>query len=502
MKKNSLRIVVALIIVVSLLFSQIAFAETAVTPTTPPTTGSDLEYLQSVMKMIKEKYKGEISDQKLIEGALKGMFDTMDPYTRYFTPEEADSFFGSLNGSYEGIGVMIEKQGDYVVIIKVFASSPAEKSGVLPGDKIVKVEDKNVVGASIDEVSSKIKGTAGTKVKIDFIRGAAEKITKEIARGKIELSPVTYEIKGDIGYIKLDSFSVDSSNYINKALDEMDKRNIKKLILDLRDNGGGYVDQAVAIAKRFVPKGLIAKLDYKAEEYTDEEYRSTLEKTKYKLAVLVNGMSASASEILAGAIQDTGAGVLIGTKTFGKAKVQSIIPLLKPEAYEKYSKQVGAEVVDSSDLAKYGISPLDSEIQGYSKITIGMYTTPKGRMIDLKGLTPDISVIDPVISKNIDVKSIQKLGKLVKPKLGEEGLDVLNAEKILKLMGFDIGTPDMKLDNKTFAAIKKFQKENGGYPYGGMDFHTQQWLNESLDKLIMSTDLQYAKAVEYFTSPK
>jgi carboxyl-terminal processing protease len=498
MRKKSFRTILVLMIISCMLLSQTVFAESAAISTTAPATTTDnsLEYLQSVMNMIKEKYKGEITDEKLIEGALKGMFGSMDAYTQYFTVDETKEFLGALNGTYEGIGVMIEKQGDYVTVIKVFATSPAENSGILPGDKIAKVEGKSVIGASIEEVKSKIIGAAGTKVNIEFLRGTNQKITKVITRGKITISPVTYEIKGDIGYIKLDSFSDDSNAYITKALDAMDKKNIKKVILDLRDNGGGYVDQVVLIAQKFVPAGLITKLDYKSEEYKDIEYLSYLIETKYKLAVLVNGMSASASEILAGAIQDTGAGTLIGTKTFGKAKVQNFVNLLKAEAYDKYSKQLGVQIIDASDLMKYGIIPLDSEIQGTTKITVGMYTTPKGRMIDLKGLTPDITVADPVIQKNIDVKSIQKLSEAAALKLSNEGVDVYNAEKILTLSGYTLGTPDMKFDDKTSVALKKFQKDNKGSVTGQLDLKTQQLLNAKLDKLILSTDKQYAKAIE------
>ena len=494
MRKNLIKFILVLVIL-SFLFSQTVFAaDTAVVP-----AGSkDMEYLKSVMDMIKEKYKGEISDDKLIEGALKGMFNTMDPYTTYYTPEEKDSFYGDLNGTYQGIGIMIEKQGDYVVIIKVFAASPAEMAGILPGDKFVTAAGKDMTGASPDEVASLVRGPAGTKVKIELIRGGStEKISLEVPRAQITLNPVTYEIKGDVGYIKLESFGENSNQFISQALSEMDKKNIKKIVLDLRDNGGGLVDQAVAIAQNFVPKGLITKLDFKSEEIADQEYRSNLATPKYKLAVLVNGMSASASEILAGAIQDTHAGTLIGTKTFGKAKVQNLLPILKPEAYEKYSNQLGVKIVDASDLMyKYNIYPQESEIEGYTKITTGTYTTPNGRMIDLQGLTPDISIPDPIMTKNVDVKSIQKLKKTVKPKLGDEGVDVYNAEKILKLAGYDIGTPDTKLDTKTFAAIKKFQKTSGVGTYGTLDFTTQNLLNVKLDKLVISIDLQYAKALD------
>lgn len=466
----------------------------SINPVTYETKG-DMGYLQSAMNMLKEKYNGAISDEKLIEGALKGIFGTMDAYTNYFTVDEVGSFFNKLNGSYEGIGVLFEKEGDYVVVTKVFAASPAEAAGVVPGDKLVEIMGVSVLGVSPEEVLSKIKGPEGTKVKVGFIRGT-QKIDIEMITKKISISPVTYEIKGDIGYIKLDSFSEDSNLYVTKALAEMDEMNIKKLILDLRDNGGGYVDQVVYIAQNFVPMGLITKLDYKSEKSKDVEYFSYLNEIKYKLAVLVNGESASASEILGGAIQDRAAGTLIGTKTFGKAKVQRIVQLLKAEVFKKLSKTLGTSIVDTSTLESYGIKLRQNEIGGYTRITVGTYTTPNGRMIDLQGLTPDIVVADPEISRNTDVKKIMKLNKKTVLKQGQEGLDVLNAEKILTLSGYSLDAPDFKFDDKTSAALKKFQKDNRLTSNGQLDLNTQQILNDYLENIILNTDKQYAKAIE------
>jgi carboxyl-terminal processing protease len=461
----------------------------------------DLGYLESIMDMIKEKYRGEITDSQLIEGALKGMFNTMDPYTTYFTSEEADSFFDEMSGSYEGVGISMEKQGDYITVIKVFPLSPAEKSGIMMGDKIAAVNGKNVVGASIDEAASLIRGPAGTKVTIGIIRqGLSGVLNIEVQRAKIKLNPVLHEIRDDIGYIKIETFNANASEYVSEALQEMDKNNIKKIILDLRNNPGGEVKQAVSIAGNFVPKGLITKLDFKSESDSDEEYYSRLEKVKYKLAVLVNGTAASASEILAGAIQDTGAGKLIGTKTFGKAKVQTLIPLLTPESYKKYKAQLGERIVSVHDLiGKHNIIPSDDEINGWTKITTAVYLTPKGRMIDGKGLTPNVWIDDPKPVSGIDILNIQKLTKASKPDLGSEGMDVYNAEKILKLLGYDVDTPDMKLDKKTFDAIWKFRVDNKLYPGGVLDFTTQDKLNSKLHDMLFELDKQYAKAVEYLS---
>ena len=227
----------------------------------------DPEYFESVMDMVKGKYAGEVEDSQLIEGALKGMLDTMDPYTTYFSQEQADNFFIDVDGTYEGIGLVMEKKSDYVVISKVFSGSPAEKSGLLQGDRIVTVDGQSVVGVSIEEVASLIKGETGTKVTLGIARSnSAGIINIDVTRMKIKINPVNYEIKDNIGYIKLEMFNANTNEFITNALKEMDKNNINKIILDLRDNPGGLVDQCVSLSRKFVPKGLITKLAFKSED--------------------------------------------------------------------------------------------------------------------------------------------------------------------------------------------------------------------------------------------
>ncbi len=459
------------------------------------------EYFKSVMDLIKEKYVGEINDGELIEGALKGMFSVMDPYTSYFTPEQAEIFFGDVEGTYEGIGVSMEKSGDYIVITKVFPGSSAEKAGILQGDRIITVDGNDVSGMMIDEVSSRIKGKAGTKVVIGIVRkGNPNIINIEVARSQIQINPVTYEIKNNIGYIKLELFNANADEFMTKALNEMDKSGINKIILDLRDNPGGLVDQCVKIAKNFVPLGLITTLKFKSEDMPDQKYYSDLLRIKYNLVVLVNGNSASASEILAGAVQDTNSGKIVGTKTYGKAKVQSMMPILSPEAYKKYKETVGANTVNAYDLMKkYGVNPSNDEVIGWSKITTGVYLTPKGRMIDDMGIEPDVAVEDPQPVNGIYLNAIQKLTCTWKPDLGDEGADVLNAEKILAALGYEIDGPDNILDEKSFRAVWKFRVDKGLYPGGVLDFTTQKALNAEFEKLITIYDKQYTKAVEILT---
>lgn len=494
MNKKSLRIIVAILIILSIQFTQTVFADT--TEVAGNQTNNQ-EYLKQIMDMVKDKYNGDVNDKQLMEGALKGMFGTMDPYTVFFTPTEGKSFLNEVSGTVEGIGVSLGKVGNYVIVMKVFPASPAEQAGITIGSKIVTVDGKNTVGSSIEEVASLTKGEAGTKVTLGIIKNGETAVTiLRATRAQISINPVTYEIRDNIAYINISIFNSNTQTNLMLALYELDKKKIKKIVLDLRNNPGGDVGQAVSVAERLVPKGLITTLDFKSKEIPDETFYAQQTFDSYKIVVLVNGMTASASEILAGAIQDRNAGTLVGTKTFGKGVVQDVTPILTPEAFKKYNTQLGTKISDANELRRHGISLKKDDIMGYAKITIGEYRTPNGRNIDKVGLTPEFTVDDYNLIQGIDVNAIEKLTKTLKFSLNDEGLDVFNAERILKICGYDIDSPDTKLDEKTVSAIKKLQTSAAVYASGNLDFTTQQILNSNLDYLRVSIDKQYAKAVE------
>lgn len=453
-------------------------------------------YLDSVMEFIQEEYYGELTDEGLIEDAIRGMFNSLDDYTVFYNNEEKDIYMESITGVFGGIGVTMEINGDYITIIKVFSESPAEKAGLQQGDKIVEAGGTDLVKATTEKAASIIRGEPGTKIKLGVLRNG-EKLYFEMVREIIKVNPVIYENRNGIGYIKLDMFNENTSEYIQKALAEFDKRNITNIVLDLRDNPGGEVNQAVALADNFVTGGLITKLDYKSEKYTDLSYFSITKPQKYKVAVLVNGATASASEIVSGAIQDAGTGVLVGTKTFGKAKFQGLIPILTKDSYEKYSRALGIDVITVYELYDNDILPFDEDIFGYAKMTLGVYYTPKGRMIDGVGLTPDIQAADPEPVAEVSVPSIQRLTKSVDFKLNSQGSDVYNAKKILKVMGYDISKIDNNFDKEFEEAIIKYQKTRTLDVNGILDVKTQIALNADLLQLILKYDTQYAAAVKY-----
>jgi carboxyl-terminal processing protease len=272
---------------------------------------------------------------------------------------------------------------------------------------------------------------------------------------------------------------------------------INKIILDLRNNPGGLVDQSVSLAEYFIPEGLITKLVFKNRSEEPSEFYSNSNSSGYELVVLVNEMSASASEIVAGAVQDTEAGIIVGSTTYGKARVQSLIPVLTPEAFDKYKEKTGENIINAYDLITgHRINPLKTEIMGWSKMTTGYYFTPDDRMIDGVGITPDITVeYDPVIN-DVNINGIQTLTMTSKPGLNDEGSDVLNAQKILKVLGYEIDIADGIIDDMTFAAISEYRTDKSFWPGGVLDFTTQKALNEDLETLLKFNDKQYAKALE------
>lgn len=476
---------------VLLLFVQPVYAADAVRNYSP--------YFNSLMDFIQDQYYEEVPEEVLLEGSVRGMFGTLDNYTTFLSHEEKDEYYSSVSGNFGGIGVVMRESDGYIVVMQVYSGSPAEKAGVLQGDIIVEADGTKLVDSSINAASTIIRGEPGTVVRLGILRkGSPDTVYIDVVREIVKINPVTFENRNGIGYIKLESFNSNTDEYITNALKYFDKIGINKLVLDLRNNPGGEVVQAVKLAEKFVPEGLITFLDYKSEMYLDMEFYSELEEQKYKLAVLVNGNSASASEIVAGAIQDTGAGKLIGTKTFGKARFQSAVPILTPAAFEKYRERYGINTVNVYMLQNFGIYPPEDEIYGYAQMTLGLYYTPNGRMIDGTGLMPDIQVDDPeYIAGMVDILGVQRLSKSDVFELGDKGTDIINAKLILWILGYDINELDINFDEELESVLKEYQTSNKINASGILDIKTQIFLNADLLELILKYDGQYAEAVRY-----
>lgn len=314
--------IISLLLALILLIPNIAVAQLNIAAEEP---AADMSFFAEILNLIEQDYPFEVDKSKLIEAGVKGMLQSVDPYSTYYTKEEAKEIFSDINGTFVGIGVYIEGKDGYVNIVSTIKGQPAEKAGIKKDDLIIAVEDIDIKGLELDKVSSMIKGEEGTTVKLKIKRG--EKIlTFKVKRESITINPVSYGIiENNIGYISLTNFNTRATSEMKNALAFFESKGIKKIILDIRDNPGGLFYQAIEISKLFVPKGDI--VHQKAKNKALVTHKSFKDGKEYQLVVLVNKNSASSSEILAGAIKDRKAGILVGTQTFGKGIIQSFIPI-------------------------------------------------------------------------------------------------------------------------------------------------------------------------------
>jgi len=304
-----------------------------------------------------------LDDVQLMRGAIEGMLDSLgDPHTSYMDPSEYEQATMDLDSSYEGIGAWVDTDAEFLTIIAPMAGSPAEEAGLQPGDEVIAIDGEDMTGIDASVAVQHVLGPAGTTVVLTIRReGVSEPFDVDIVRAEIELHSVEYELlPEDIAYIQLVSFGVETSAELRNALQEMLAEEPIGLILDLRGNGGGYLDTAIEVASEFIEDGLILTERFGDGRERTFDARGDGIATDIPLVVLINGGSASASEIVAGAIQDYGRGILMGETSFGKGSVQNWIPL--------------------------------SDDNGAVRVTIARWYTPSERVIHEVGLEPDIVV--------------------------------------------------------------------------------------------------------------
>jgi len=315
--------------------------------------------------ILEKEYYGELPTfQEMVYAAIKGVLNTLDdPHTSFLDPKQAAIARENISGSFEGIGAVVDMRDGKLVIVEVMEGQPAEKAGLKSGDIILKVDDTPIENMTILEAVSLIRGPRGTPVKLTILRqGLKEPFEVTIIRQRIELPVVKYKmLEGDIAYIKLRDFSGLAPQKLRKALKELLAQHPRGIILDLRNNPGGLLSAAIEVASQFVGEGPVVIERFKdgTERIYEAEPGGLATAPSLPLVILVNGKSASASEIVAGAIQDAGRGVLIGEKTFGKGSVQQPFTLS-----------------DGSEL----------------RVTVARWFTPNGRAIHQEGLEPDIVV--------------------------------------------------------------------------------------------------------------
>ena len=342
----------------------------------PEELAATLKLFRAV-QVVKGQYVGTAEGSLLMTGSLKGMVNSLgDPYSVYLDPKMYSELMLETKGSFGGVGIVLGVKEKQLTVVAPIEGTPAEAAGIQSGDLIMKIDNQDTKDMALDEAVGKIRGKEGSTVTLTIRRASQEPQEYKLTRATIVLKSVSGKmLENGIGYIRLSMFSETTGNDFLLKMNELTGQGMKSLILDLRNNPGGLIGESVKVASLLVPKGPIVSVIGK--DGTRETSESQLEKSTMPLVVLINGGSASASEIVAGAIQDTGAGKLIGVKTFGKGSVQRIIPLDKDSAV---------------------------------KITIAEYHTPKDRSIHGKGIEPDILVEMP---KDKEAKEDPQLDKAI-----------------------------------------------------------------------------------------
>lgn len=333
-------------------------------------TYEELKIFSDVLDIIEKNYVDPVESKELIRGAIRGMIGSIDPHSAFLLPEAYKELQIETKGEFSGLGIVITMHNNVVTVVSPIEGSPAYEAGVKAGDQIVKVDGEDTKNMLLWEAVKKMRGKKGTTVLITVRReGVSEPIDFIIVRDIIPLESVrSYALKPGFGYIRITNFRESTADDVVSALERFKKENepIKGLILDLRDNPGGLLDQAIQVADIFLDKGTIVSIKGRREDHSKVyEAHPGKEKYAYPTVVLVNGGSASASEILAGALQDHGKALVLGTTSFGKGSVQTVEPLR-----------------DGSGL----------------KLTIARYYTPNGHSIQARGIIPDVVVKDRLIS--------------------------------------------------------------------------------------------------------
>jgi carboxyl-terminal processing protease len=293
----------------------------------------DIDRLDNVALKIHQNYVEDMSSKDLIDNAIDGMLKILDPHTSYFEPKQYEELKIHTEGKFGGLGIQISIRDKVLTVMTPISGTPASRAGIQSGDQIIKIDSKPTTGITIDNAVSKLRGEPGSKVTITIRRkGEVKDIDYQISREIIQIKSVPYfgVLDNGIGYVHLATFSQDAGAEVEKAIKELSKKNIKGLVFDLRHNPGGLLPQAIEVSEKFLPrKSLVVSTRGRVRGQNKEFYSATqpVLSPELPLVVLVDYASASASEIVAGAIQDYDRGVVLGDTTFGKGSVQSILPM-------------------------------------------------------------------------------------------------------------------------------------------------------------------------------
>lgn len=430
-----------------------------------------LKNLKEYIKYIQKNYKDQVTYDQLVEGAFAGVLESLgDPYSVYYgSSTEGDNFIESVTGEFSGVGVSLEDYKGQCRVVAPIPGTPADKSGIKSGDIVRKVNGVDLTGKTLDEAVSLMRGEEGTKVTLEIDRDG-KILSFTLTRAKIKnISVNSAMLEGNIGYIQITSFDNDTHVEFRLARTGLINKGAKALIIDLRNNPGGLVNTALEVADQLMPEGPITHFERQGK-IVESYFAENDSELDMPIVLLVNEGSASATEILAGALQDSKTATLVGTTTYGKGVAQQI-----------------------------------SEFNNGAAMKLSMYyfLTPNKKRIDHVGITPDYTVQN---SRNPNEKELAEkyasfapMSEQVKPKAGDVGLNVFGAQQRLAMLGYPVKASGT-MDEATVAAVTKFQSENKLYPSGILDYTTMSALEKATVRYITGVkegeDLQLAKAIE------
>ena len=359
------------------------------------------DLIQSVIKLVQEEYIDETVEDEIVESAINGMLQSLDPHSVYLNQKNFKELTNDTKGEFGGLGIEVTMEKGLVKVISPIDGTPAEKAGIIEGDLITHINKDPILGKSLSDAVSLMRGKPNTEIQITIARqGLQEGFDLKLVREIIKVPGVLVNIKGDnsdIGYIRVSSFNEKTSDELYKEIIkfEFDPNNqIKSYILDLRRNPGGLLSQAIQVTNFFLDEGNIVSTKRPRFDKTINEYKAKKGDLIFgkPLLVIVNGGSASASEIVAGALQDNKRAIILGTKTFGKGSVQTLFPIEKNNLF------------------------LPNDLYGAVKLTTAEYFTPSGRSIQAKGIEPDIMINQNFKDENYDSLTVgeTKLNKYIK----------------------------------------------------------------------------------------
>ncbi len=467
MNKNKILLVVVVVLATNIL--TFFTARAIVTQTATPAgdiedkavledVTDDFQLFQEIVGILESEHLHEIDRNKLMHGAFEGMLEALDdPEASYLDREEYENLRVQTEGVYGGVGIEVFLDDEYVTIVSPISGTPGEEAGLSSGDRIVSVDGVNLVGEDLNKAVNLMRGEPGTDVELEIERlGVDEALKFEITREKIELETVEHEMLDDnLGYIELSNFSETTAQEFEEAIEDLKQQNMEALIIDLRNNPGGLLDAAVQIANILIPEGPITHLEGRDSRL--ETKTSGREGLGIPMAALVNEASSSASEVLAGALQDTNTATIIGTQTFGKASVQNIRQL--------------------SD-------------GGALRYTVAQYQTPDGRTIHEEGLEPDIEINPPPVAELAREPISTSLVE------GDEGEEVETLQKLLAEFGYFDEEVSGIFDQATRAALEQFQEEQSLYVTGEMSEMVVRKFHEEIEILREKDDRKLDRAVE------